>query len=306
MDTYSTSVIKAAEAVSSAVVNIEIYRKIQSEERRAGAGSGFIFTPDGFILTNSHVVHAASRIHVMLQDGRAFDAQLVGEDPHTDIAVIRIDGYQLPTAKIGDSKNLKVGQLVVAVGNPYGFQYTVTAGVVSALARSFRSQSGRLIDDMIQTDASLNPGNSGGPLVNSDGEVIGVNTAVIMPAQGLCFAVPSNTALFVLTQLLQHGRVKRSILGLGANTIQLHRRLVRFHKLKSDSAVVVVMAEENGPAKTAGLQEGDVIVQFDETPISGVDDLHRVLTEERVGMISKLDIIRRTEKKSLTIIPAAA
>jgi len=310
LDAYSRAVIDAARRVSPAVVNIEVRPgDATTRGRRApagGTGSGFIFTPDGFILTNSHVVQGAGRIDVSLSDGRKFAAELIGDDPETDLAVVRIDAPQLPSAKLGDSSALQVGQLVVAIGNPYGFQYTVTAGVVSATARSFRSATGRLIDNIIQTDAALNPGNSGGPLVSGRGEVVGVNTAVILPAQGLCFAIPSNTASFVAGQLIQSGRVKRSYIGLGGQDVPLHRRLVRYHRLKGESGVLVVQIESTSPAADAGLREGDIIVEFDASVVGRIDDLHRLLTEERVGKPCPVVVLRGLEKITLTITPREA
>jgi S1-C subfamily serine protease len=312
LDAYSRAVIHVAKRVSPAVVNIEVRQgrtensRGQPQRGRGGSGSGFVFTPDGFILTNSHVVHGADRIDAALPDGRKFGAELIGDDPETDLAVVRIDAPQLPYAVLGDSSALQVGQLVVAIGNPYGFQYTVTAGVVSATARSFRSSSGRLIDNIIQTDAALNPGNSGGPLVSSRGEIIGVNTAVILPAQGLCFAIPSNTAAFVASQLIQSGRVKRSYIGLGGQDVPLHRRIVRFHKLEHETGVLVAHIEPDSPAAKAGLQEGDIIVAFDSTPVGRIDDLHRLLTEERVGKSSSLTVLRGLEKETLTLTPMEA
>jgi S1-C subfamily serine protease len=260
------------------------------------------------IITNSHVVHDAKRIHVSFSDGRHFPAQVIGDDPATDLAVIRMDvpsheNLDLVTAPLGDSQRLRVGQLVLAVGNPYGFQYTVTAGVVSALGRSLRSYAGRMIDDVIQTDASLNPGNSGGPLVNSDGHVIGVNTAMIPMAQGLCFAIGINTAKFVAARLLQHGRIRRSYIGVEAQTTPLHRRLVRFYDLPQESGVVVVGVSEGSPAQKAGLREGDVIIALDGKPIAGVDDLHRLLTDARVAVSSPLTVLRHTEKMELQVVP---
>jgi S1-C subfamily serine protease len=276
---------------------------LRSPEEFRGNGSGFIFTPDGFILTNSHVVHQASKIEIALSDGRRFEADLVGDDPDTDLAVVRINGSNFVPSPLGDSQKIRVGQLVIAIGNPYGFQYTVTSGVVSALGRSLRSMSGRLIDNIIQTDAALNPGNSGGPLVNSHGEVIGVNTAMILAAQGICFAIGINTAKFVAGKLIKEGRIRRSYVGLGGQTVTLHRRLVRFYRLRSESGVLVVSVEENSPAQRAGLVEGDVIIGFAEQPIAEIDDLHKVLTEERVGVKTEITIIRRTEKVVLEIVP---
>jgi S1-C subfamily serine protease len=262
-----------------------------------------VFTPDGFILTNSHVVHGASKLGVTLSDGRSFEARLIGEDPDTDLAVIRIDGDHLVPAVLGDSKSIRVGQLVVAIGNPYGFQCTVTAGVISALGRSLRSQSGRLIDDVIQTDAALNPGNSGGPLVTSRGEVIGVNTAVILPAQGLCFATAINTAKFVAGLLLRNGKIRRGHIGVAGQNVVLHRRQVLLNNLAVASGILVVSLESNGPADRAGLREGDVIVAYGKQPVSSIDDLHRLLTEEQVGVKVELTVLRGGEKTMLDVVP---
>jgi S1-C subfamily serine protease len=304
LDAYSRTVTEVARRVSPAVVNIEVSHGESAKRGRGGSGSGFIFTPDGFILTNSHVVHGAGRIDAALPDGRRFAAELVGDDPETDLAIVRIDAPGLPHAVLGDSAALQVGQLVVAIGNPYGFQYTVTAGVVSATARSFRSSSGRLIDNIIQTDAALNPGNSGGPLTNGRGEVVGVNTAVILPAQGLCFAIPSNTASFVAGQLIQSGRVRRSYIGLGGQDVPLHRRIVRFHRLAGEGGVLAVQIEPAAPAARAGLLEGDIIVEFDGQPVEHIDTLHRLLTEERVGKPCPITVLRQREKLTLQITPA--
>lgn len=310
LDAYSRAVVGAAEKISPSVVKVDVVQTARTRsgeaQERQGGGSGFVFTPDGLILTNSHVVHDASRIHVSLPDGRRFPAHVIGDDPATDLAVIRIDAPGLVTAPLGDSQKLKVGQLAIAIGNPYGFQYTVTAGVVSALGRSLRSYSGRLIDDVIQTDASLNPGNSGGPLVTSDGHVVGVNTATIMGAQGLCFAIGINTAKFVATRLLQSGRIRRSYIGVEAQTTPLHRRLVRFYDLPRETGVVVISVSEGSPAKGAGLREGDVIVALDGQPVAGVDDLHRLLTDTRVGATSHLSVLRWTEKLELSVVPEEA
>jgi len=308
LDAYSQAVVSAAEKVSPSVAKIEVTqtggRARNGEPReRHGGGSGFVFTPDGLVLTNSHVVHDASRIQVALPDGRHFPAQLIGEDPATDIAVIRIDAPALSAVALGDSQKLRVGQLAIAIGNPYGFQYTVTAGVVSALGRSLRSYSGRMIDDVIQTDASLNPGNSGGPLVSSDGQVIGVNTATIMGAQGLCFAIGINTAKFVASRLLQQGRIRRAFIGVEGQNVPLHRRIVRFYDLPKETGVMVVAATEGSPAKKAGLREGDVIISFGGQPVAGVDDLHRLLTDTQVGASNVMTIIRRTERLDLAITP---
>jgi S1-C subfamily serine protease len=311
LDAYSNAVVGAAEKVSPSVVKIDVTqsagRSRSGEPReRQGGGSGFVFTPDGLILTNSHVVHDAKRIAVSLADGRGFPADVVGDDPATDLAVIRIEAPSLAVVRLGDSQKLRVGQLAIAIGNPYGFQYTVTAGVVSALGRSLRSYSGRLIDDVIQTDASLNPGNSGGPLVTSDGQVVGVNTAMIQMAQGLCFAIGINTAKFVASRLLRDGRIRRSYIGVEAQTVPLHRRLVRFYDLPQDSGVVVMSVTNRGPAQNAGLREGDVIIALDGKPVAGVDDLHRLLTDARVGVSNPLTVLRHTEKLELSVVPAEA
>ncbi len=311
LDAYSRSVITAAEKVSPAVVNVEVSTGSNGQgpgrsrfpgERR-GTGSGFIFTPDGFLLTNSHVVHHAAQLAVTLSDGREFKAQLVGDDPATDLAVLRIDGANLGVADLGDSAQVRVGQVAIAIGNPYGFQTTVTAGVVSALGRSLRTDAGRLVDNIIQTDAALNPGNSGGPLINSRGEVIGVNTAVILPAQGLCFAIAANTAKFVAGQLMQHGRVRRSVIGVGGQDTPLRRQLVRHYGLPLESGILIVSIEPHSPAQQAGLLEGDVIVGFGDQPVGSIDALHRLLTHEQVGRRSPLTIIRRTDKLTVDVVP---
>jgi S1-C subfamily serine protease len=315
LDAYSEAVVGAAEKLSPSVVKIDVAqagttRSGQPRERQGG-GSGFVFTPDGLILTNSHVVHAATKIQVSFADGRRFPAHTIGDDPATDLAVVRVDvpnndAPSLVAAPLGDSQKLRVGQLAIAIGNPYGFQYTVTAGVVSALGRSLRSYSGRMIDDVIQTDASLNPGNSGGPLVTSDGRVVGVNTATIMGAQGLCFAIGINTAKFVAGRLLQEGRIRRSYIGVEAQTVPLHRRLVRFYSLPQETGVVVSSVTAGSPAQKAELREGDVIVALDGQPVAGVDDLHRLLTDTRVGVSSSLTVLRWTDKLQLAVVPEEA
>jgi S1-C subfamily serine protease len=305
LDAYSRAVIAAVNRVSPAVVNIEVRQPERGgrPQEAAGTGSGFIFTPDGFILTNSHVVHQARQVTVTLADGRRFPAELLGDDPHTDLAVLRIHAVKLQAAPMGDSSALKVGQLVIAIGNPLGFQTTVTAGVVSALGRSLRSMSGRLISQVIQTDAALNPGNSGGPLVNSRGEVVGVNTAVIMGAQGLCFAIPINTAKYVAGLLIKEGKVRRSYIGLGGQNTPLPRRLVRLHKVSVAQGVQVITLEPGGPGQKAGLRVGDVVVGFDGQPVAEIDDLHRILTEDKIGKSSLLKVLREGEMITLSIIP---
>jgi S1-C subfamily serine protease len=314
LDAYSRAVMSAAEQVSPAVVNIDVSHRLPDHPGTAarfphevrGSGSGFVFTPDGFILTNSHVVHQATKMEVTLPDGRSYLATPIGDDPDTDLAVIRIDAPRLVPARLGDSQTLQVGRLAIAIGNPYGFQCTVTAGVVSALGRSLRARSGRLIDDLIQTDVALNPGNSGGPLVTSRGEVIGVNTAVILPAQGLCFAIAINTAKFVASRLMRDGKIGRSYIGVAGQNVRLPRRLVRFHNLPRENGVLVVSLEQESPAQRAGVREGDVIIGYGNQPIAGIDDLHRLLTDEQVGVRALLTVIRRTEKLQLDITPEAS
>jgi len=313
LDAYSRAVIEAAEKVSPSVVYIQVtgipggrQRRGQGPNEVTGTGSGFVFTPDGFILTNSHVVHGASKIDVTLMDGRRFQAQLIGDDPDTDLAVIRITAPNLVPAELGDSNAIRVGQLVIAIGNPYGFQYTVTAGVVSALGRSLRAQSGRLMDGVIQTDAALNPGNSGGPLVNSRGEVIGVNTAMILPAQGICFATSIDTAKFVAGRLIRDGKITRSYIGMAGQNVPIPRRIVRFYQLPVETGVLVVSFETNGEAsaaREAGLLAGDLLVEFDGMPIRGIDDLHRLLTDERIGKRVPVTVIRGVQKLSIELVP---
>jgi S1-C subfamily serine protease len=305
LDAYSAAVAGAAEKVSPAVANIRVYHGRQGDSaRQAGGGSGFLFTPDGFILTNSHVVHGASKIVVTLLDGRRFDADLIGSDPDTDLAVIRIGAAGLAAVELGDSRAVRVGQIAIAIGSPYGFEYTVTAGVVSALGRSLRSVSGRLIDDVIQTDAALNPGNSGGPLANSRGEVIGINTATILPAQGLCFALAANTARYIAGRLLKDGKISRGYIGLAGQNIVLPRRLARFYQLKPDTAVLVASLEPGGPAEKAGLREQDLIVAWDGRAIAGIEDLQRALSEAAPGASTKVTVIRGTEKIELQVVPS--
>jgi len=305
LDEYSRTIVSAVERVAPAVANIEIQQRHKNRSHDiAGSGSGFIITPDGFSLTNSHVVHGATRIVVNLSDGRDCPAQLIGDDPETDLAVIRVDAPQLVHVRLADSEALRVGQVAIAIGNPLGFQASVTAGVISALGRSMYSQSGRLIDNIIQTDAALNPGNSGGPLVNSAGEVIGVNTAMIRPAQGICFAIASNTAKLVAGWLIRDGRIRRSYIGVAGQNVPLHRRVIRFYNLSLETGVLVVSVEKDSPAQRAGLREGDIIVGFNEQLIGSIHDLHKMLVGEQIGISAKLLVIRHTEKLELSILPA--
>jgi S1-C subfamily serine protease len=304
LDTYSQVVTSAVESVAGSVIKIDVSVPARGRQApRSGSGSGFIFTPDGFALTNSHVVHGGGKIDVSLGDGRHVSAALVGDDPHTDLAVIRLDAPNLTPARLGDSQAIRPGQIAIAIGNPYGFQATVTAGVVSALGRSLQSRSGRLIEDVIQTDAALNPGNSGGPLVNSRGEVIGVNTAIIQSAQGICFAIAINTAKLFAARLIRDGRVRRSYVGIAGQTVPLLTRVVRYFGLTTETAVFVVSVEAGSPAQRAGLKEGDLIVSFGELPVRGIDDLLRLLTEDRVGIAVPLTVIRGTERQQLAVTP---
>src|SRR5215208_2371049 len=311
LDAYSRAVIEAAERVSPSVVYIQVTARPRRNARQApgevtGSGSGFVFTPDGFILTNSHVVHGATRIDVALMDGRRFQAELIGDDPDTDLAVIRITAPNLVPAQLGESQTIRVGQLVIAIGNPYGFQYSVTAGVVSALGRTLRAQSGRLMDGVIQTDAALNPGNSGGPLVNTRGEVIGVNTATILPAQGICFATSIDTAKFVAARLIRDGKISRSYIGVAGQNVPVPRRIVRYYQLPVETAVLVVSFEtdrDSSAAKEAGLQTGDLLIDFDGNPIRGIDDLHKLLTDERIRRQTPVTVIRGVQKLAFVIVP---
>jgi S1-C subfamily serine protease len=304
LDAYSEAVAGAAEKVSPSVVNLEVFRKESGAERPAGAGSGVVFTPDGFVLTNSHVVAHASKIRATLLDGRRTEGVVIGQDPHNDLAVVRIDDASAPAAVLGDSGKLRVGQLAIAIGSPYGFQCSVTAGVVSALGRSLRSVSGRLIDNVIQTDTALNPGNSGGPLVNSRGEVIGINTAVILPAQGICFAIAINTAKYVAARLIRDGRIVRAYIGLACMDTPLPRRVVRFHRLSKQMGVTVASVEPGSPAEKAGLRPRDIIVAYSDNPIGGIDDLHKLLSEGQIEKKAQVTIVRGAEKIGLEIVPS--
>jgi S1-C subfamily serine protease len=307
LDAYSAAVIHAVEQVGPAVVRVE---------GRRGGGSGVVFTPDGFILTNSHVAgplqgghydrhHPAERspLTVTLPDGRSLAADVIGSDVDTDLAVLRIDGSRLPWARLGDSKAVRVGQIAIAIGNPYGFDHSVTSGVVSALGRSLRARSGRLMDDIIQTDASLNPGNSGGPLVTTAGDVIGINTAMILPAQGICFAIASNTVRFVASRLMRDGRIRRSHIGIAGQQTAVPRALARAIQMAVTSGVLVASVDDNSPAARAGVTTGDVVLSFADSVVSGIDDLHRLLTEERIGTPAPVIVLRRGERRQLTIVP---
>ena len=306
LDGYSRTITRVVAKIAPAVVNIRVHDRHGGQRRGpdgGGSGSGFVIAPDGYLLTNSHVVHGAGRREVTLADGRVFDARLVGDDPETDLAVLRINASPLVHARFGDSKSIRVGQIAVAIGSPFGFQQTVTAGVVSALGRSMRSQSGRLIDNVIQTDAALNPGNSGGPLVNSRGEIIGVNTAIILPAQGICFAIASNTAEFVAAWLIKEGLIRRSWIGVAGQNVPVHRRVVRFYRLAVDRGVLIAGIEAGSPASRAGLREGDVIVAFGGRPVAGIDELHRQLVANVIGVPSLITVLRHTEKLDLVVTP---
>lgn len=315
LDAYSRVVVDVAERVSPSVVRLDV-KTSASPRRRArgrdgetntGSGSGFAFTPDGYILTNSHVVSGAETITVVAADGNRRLANLVGEDPHTDLAVVHVsESADLPALAFGDSAHLRVGQLVVAIGNPYGFDCTVTAGVVSALGRSMRTGSGRLIEDVVQTDAALNPGNSGGPLTDARGDVVGVNTAMIRPAQGICFAIGANTARFVATQILKEGRVRRSYVGVAAQTVPLLRRVVRHFDLGTETGVLVTGLEPKGPAERAGLRPGDIIVRFSTEWLTGVDDLHRRLHADLARRWVPLQVLRDNRIVAMSVIPEEA
>jgi len=305
LDEYSRAVTRAVDLVAPSVVSIEVSkngerRRGRSDQATAG-GSGFVFASDGLILTNSHVVEGSTKVQVALPDGRDYIADVLGQDPDTDIAVLKITAPDLVHVTFGDSRALRAGQLVIAIGNPYGFHHTVTAGVVSALGRSLRSRSGRLIDQVIQTDAALNPGNSGGPLVTSDGAVVGVNTAIIAGGQGLSFAVPISAVVAILPALLRDGRVRRGYLGIAGQNVPLLRRVTRFHRLDQASAVLVISIEPDGPAIAAGLRDGDLIVSFDGVPVENLDDLHRFLSEARIGTRARLGVLRGTSRLDVEV-----
>jgi len=299
LDSYSRTISAVVSRVAPSVVNIAVTHR----NGRPGGGSGFAITRDGFVLTNYHVVQTATKLEVTLHDGRAYPAKVIGTDAETDLAVIRIDAPELYAVRFANSANLRVGQIAVAVGSPYGFQQTVTAGIVSALGRTMRSESGRLIDDVIQTDAALNPGNSGGPLLSSAGEVIGVNTAVILPAQGICFAIASNTAHLVAGWLIRDGRIRRSSIGIAGQNMPLHPRVISFHKLAVKSGVQVTEISGGSPAIAAGLKQGDIIVGFKGQPVATIDDLHKKLVATEIGVTSPIMVIRGNEKMFLIVRP---
>ena len=306
LDAYSNAVVAASKTVSPSVVKIDVQTAGRGGRNRiGGSGSGFVFTPDGYILTNSHVVHRARLLTVSMQDGQTYTAEVVGDDPDTDLAVIRANSsVNLPAARFGTSHNLQVGQMAIAIGNPYGFQYTVTAGVISALGRSLRAYSGRLIDDVIQTDAALNPGNSGGPLVNSRGEVIGVNTATIMSAQGICFAIAVDTAKFVAGKLLREGRIRRGFIGIAGQNVTIPRQIVRYYNLPSDGGVLILSFDEKlSPARQVGLREGDIIIEFAGRTVSGIDELHKLLTEKEIEQRQKIVVLRGSKRLEFEIVP---
>jgi len=305
LDAYSRSVIGAVDLVGPAVVKLDV-ATARRGRRGMGSGSGLIFTPDGLVLTNAHVVEHAERIEVHLADGRYFEGRAIGEDPDTDIAVVRVGGHALPWRMLGDSRSLRPGQVVIAIGSPFGFQHTVTAGVVSALGRSLRGRSGRLIDNLVQTDAALNPGNSGGPLVTSRGEVVGVNTAAILGVQGISFAIPINTARHIVSQLLRDGRVRRSVIGIAGQDVEVPRRLVRALGLTQQRGVGVSQVIDDGAAQQAGAMVRDVILSFAGTAVAGIDDLQRLLTDEAIGLPQQLVVIRGDEKRTLVVIPREA
>ena len=299
LDAYSSAVSGAVTAAHPAVVHIEV----RGNSAPGGTGSGFFISPDGYLMTNSHVVHGASEMRVFLADGRRLSADLIGDDPDSDLAVLRVSADDLSHLSLADSNAVRLGQIAIAIGSPMGFQQTVTAGIVSGLGRSLRGASGRLIDNVIQTDAALNPGNSGGPLVNTRAEVIGVNTAIIRPAQGICFAIASNTVRWVAAWLIKEGRIRRSFIGVAGQTVPLLRKLVHHHRLSQDTGVLVAGFEPDSPASRAGLLEGDILLALDGTPTPAVDALHKLLTGDRIGERAILTFLRGVELRRHAIIP---
>ena len=299
LDAFSRVVVNVAEKLRPAVVNLRV-----GQGSRAGSGSGVLFTPDGFLLTNHHVVQGSENVRVRLNDGSELSGRVVGNDPWTDLAVVQIEGNTFPFAALGDSARLKVGQLAVAIGSPLGFESTVTAGVISALGRTLRSVSGHLVDNIIQTDAALNPGNSGGPLVDSHGRVVGINTAIIQPAQGICFAVPVNTARTILPQLLRHGRVIRGYLGLHARQVPIAPDMRAKYGLSQKTGIEILMLEEDGPAQNAGLWIEDIVVEFAGKPVNTVDDLQRFLTNHPVGLPAPVVLIREGRRLERSVVPS--
>jgi S1-C subfamily serine protease len=301
LDAYSRAVVSAVEHAAPSVVHVAV--RSTGRRRGEGGGSGFVLAPDGFLLTNSHVVHDASEVHVTLADGSTWPARVVGDDPESDLAVLRVDASDLVPIPRGDSRALRVGQLVMALGSPYGFQATVTTGIVSALGRSLRSRSGRLIDNVIQTDAALNPGSSGGPLVDHRGAAVGVNTAAVLPGQGVCFAIPLHTAERVAAALIRDGRVRRARIGMGGQTVPVPRALARHHRLAAATGVKVLSVEKGEPADAAGVLRGDVIVGLDGATVADVDDLQRLLGEAAIGRALRLELLRLTQKHDLVVVP---
>jgi S1-C subfamily serine protease len=303
MDSYSETIIEAVEKVKTAVVKIELYKKDQNKETLTGTGSGFLFSSDGFLFTNSHVVHNAEIIKIKLHDGSSTLASLIGEDPDTDLAILKISGSEFTPVKLGDAEILKIGQLVIAIGNPLGFQHTVTVGVVSALGRTLEGQTGRMMDSMIQTDAALNPGNSGGPLINTDGEVVGVNTAAIRGAQGLCFAISISTAKEVANQLIRFGKVKRAYLGVVMQQIDLVPKLRAIHQLQNKQALFISEVAAGSPAQKAGILSGDIILSFNNQMVETSDKLFKMLTEDKIGQFQYIGVLRNNYKTEFRITP---
>jgi S1-C subfamily serine protease len=304
MDAYSQIITSALERASKGVVKIDILTRQNGKTSQGGTGSGFIFSSDGYVLTNSHVIQRAEKIMLTLHDGAEEEATIIGDDPDTDLALLKTYARDYAPVTLGDSEALKIGQLAIAIGNPLGFQYTVTSGIISSLGRSMRAYTGRLIDNVIQTDAALNPGNSGGPMIDGAGAVIGVNTAIIQGAQNLSFAVSINTAKHVIPQLIKDGKVRRAYVGVGTQQVQLHQRLIQFHNLPNHRALYVLTVEPKSPAAEAGLQQGDILISFNSHPIESVDDLFARLTAETIDSVQYLSVLRDKQRKVLEIYPA--